>query len=108
MSKTINVTIKTEGKMFPGGTVGGGWMIMMHRDGVAEPEFSYHGPDPYAYFELEDSTVPVKYKVCGVRVDPEKQPLGNVICDDFIADPSLIEIDVASGISVSYVDVPVL
>lgn len=106
MSKTINVTIKSGPKMMPGGTVGGNWAIMMHREDVVEPEFTYIGPDPYAFFELEDSPEPVKYKVCGVRLDPNKLPLGNVVCEDFIADPSLIEIDVAAAITVSYVEVP--
>jgi len=104
MSRTINVTIKTESKSFPSGTVGGNWMIQINRQSIKDPEFTYIGPDPYSFFELEDSEKPIKYKVCGVRLDPNKSPLGNVVCDDFIADPSMILIDVASGISVSYVE----
>lgn len=108
MPRTINVTIKTEPKSFPAGTVGGNWMIQVNREGVVDPEFTYTGPDPFAFFELEDSEEAVKYKVCGVRLDPNKAPLGNVTCEDFIADPSMIMIDVASGISVSYVEGPVV
>jgi len=104
-----NIAIQVKQSVFPAGTVGGQWLWQLTpTDGVAGPAISaaesveWLSDEPFTSVTVEPETT---YKVSGVRVDPNKEALGQVVSTSFTTETNPVEvlIDTANSISVELV-----
>ena len=93
----LKVTIGTVSNEFPGGTVGGNWVIEGKSDLLGGWEQTYSGAQPHTVFEgLE----PGKYSFKAYRMDVEKNVLGEPVYGSYeVTEVPTAQIDTAAGLS---------
>ena len=77
--KNVRITVNAVKTEHAPGTVGGNWFIsVVYATGAPIP-MDYSGPEPSNVFELEQG----KYTVKAHRFSDDKEPLGDVIYENF-------------------------
>lgn len=100
-----NFSIASKEAIFPAGTIGGDWAWTLSvtealgRASTAAEPITWTTVDPFTSAEVQPETT---YKISGVRIDPDKNTLGEVVSASFTTEalPVDVIIDVADTISV--------
>lgn len=97
MSTTVKLVIETVGAQFPGGTIGGDWVIVTGAAGSEDYAEKYTGKTPETTFKYEKVG---SYWARGVRTNAAgDETLGAPVTVEFTIEDDSVVIQVASGLT---------